>query len=61
MGTGKIPYLSFKVQLYFSMRGSAGIVKKNFPMSGEAANGEIFFTMTAKPWMEKYNCTLNDE
>ena len=38
--------------------GGAGVVKINFPMSGEATNGEIYFsprmgkfifTMTAKP------------
>ena len=39
----EIPYESQKVQLYFPMKGSAGVVKKNFPMSGEATNGEIFF------------------
>ena len=27
----------------FPMNGLAGIVKENFPMSGEAANGETFF------------------
>ena len=27
----------------FSMNGGAGVVKINFPMSGEAANGEIYF------------------
>ena len=31
----KIPYESWKVQLYFPMKGLAGIVKKNFPMSGD--------------------------
>ena len=45
MGTGKILYSSFKVQLYFTMKGLAGIVKKNFPMSGGAANGETFFLL----------------
>jgi len=25
------------------MNGLAGVVKKNFPMSGEAASGEILF------------------
>ena len=39
----EIPYESWKVQSYFPMRGLAGIVKKNFPMSGEAANREIYF------------------
>ena len=39
----KILYESWKVQLNFPMKGLAGIVKKNFPMSGGAANGEIFF------------------
>ena len=41
----KIPCESWKVQSYFPMRGLAGILKKNFPMSGEAANGEIFFSV----------------
>ena len=41
----KIPCESWKVQLYFPMRGLAGILKKNFPMSGKAANGEIFFSV----------------
>ena len=27
----------------FSMNGGAGVVKINFPMSGGAANGEIYF------------------
>ena len=27
----------------FTMNGGAGVVKINFPMSGEAANGEIYF------------------
>ena len=30
MGTGKIPYSSFKVQLYFPIQGLAVVVKKNF-------------------------------
>ena len=45
MRTGKIPYSSFKVQLYFPILGLAVILKRNFPMSGEAANGEIFFSV----------------
>ena len=59
MGTGYFPYVapkalvgeieilyeSWKVQLNFPMKGLAGIVKKNFPMSGGAANGEIFFLL----------------
>ena len=58
----KIPCESWKVQLYFPMRGLAGILKKNFPMSGEAANGEIFFSVwllslewgnIIVPWMTK--------
>ena len=40
-----ISFESWKVQLYFPLKGLAGIVKKNFPMSGEAANGEIFFSV----------------
>ena len=43
VGEIKILYESWKVQLIFPMKGLAGIVKKNFPMSGGAANGEIFF------------------
>ena len=27
----------------FTMNGGAGVVKINFPMSGGAANGEIYF------------------
>ena len=42
MGTGKIPYSSFKVQLYFPIQGLAVVVKKNFPIRGFAAHGEIF-------------------
>ena len=41
----EIPYESQKVQLYFPMKGSAGVVKKKFPMSGEATNGEFFFSL----------------
>ena len=41
----KIPYESWKVHLYFPMKGLAGIVKKSFPMSGRAANGETFFLL----------------
>ena len=33
MGTGKIPYSSFKVQLYFPILGLAVILKKRFPHS----------------------------
>ena len=33
-GTGKIPYSSFKVQLYFPIQGLAVVVKKNCPMRG---------------------------
>ena len=39
----EITYESQKVQLYFPKKGLAGVVKKNFPMSGEATNGEILF------------------
>ena len=49
LGTGKIPYLSLKVQLYFPIQGTAVILKKNFTIRGFAAHGKIFFTMTAKP------------
>ena len=48
MGTGKIPYSSFKVQLYFPNQGLAVILKKNF------------FSIPAKPLMGKYNCTFHD-
>ena len=41
MGTGKIPYSSFKVQLYFPIQGLAVVVKK-IPIRGYAAHGEIF-------------------
>ena len=43
VGEIEILYESWKVQLNFPMKGLAGIVKKNFPMSGGAANGEISF------------------
>ena len=39
----KIPHESRKAHSLFPMIGLAGIVKENFPMSGEAANGETFF------------------
>ena len=39
----KFPHESRKAQHIFPMNGLAGIVKINFPMSGEAANGEISF------------------
>ena len=42
MGTGKILYSSFKVQLNFPIQGLAVIVKKNFPIRGSAAHGEIY-------------------
>ena len=53
VGEIQIPYESWKVQLYFPMKGGAGVVKKNFPMSGEAANGEIYFYYDC--------CALNGE
>merc|ERR1712015_514414 len=36
----KFPHESRKAHYIFPMNGLAGIVKINFPMSGEAANGE---------------------
>ena len=39
----KFPRESQKAHSHFPMNGLAGIVKNNFPMSGEAANGEILF------------------
>ena len=45
LGTGKIPYLSLKVQLYFPIQGTAVVVKKNFPIRGFAAHGKIFFSL----------------
>ena len=42
MGIEKIPYFSFKVQLYVPIQGLAVVVKKNFPIRGFAAHGEIF-------------------
>ena len=39
----KISRESQKAHSHFPMNGLAGIVKNNFPMSGEAANGEILF------------------
>ena len=49
----KFPHESRKVHTIFPKNGLAGVVKKNFPMSGVATNGEFFFTTTARPWMEK--------
>ena len=43
IGMGKFPHSSLKAYYIFPMNGLAGIVKINFPMSGEAANGEIYF------------------
>ena len=40
-GTGKIPYLSLKVQLYFPIHGTAVVVKKKFPIRGFAAHGKF--------------------
>ena len=42
-GEKKFPHESRKAHYIFPMNGLAGIVKMNFPMSGEAANGEISF------------------
>ena len=39
----KFPHESRKVHNIFPKNGLAGVVKKNFPMSGVATNGEIFF------------------
>ena len=40
---GKFPHSSLKAHNIFPMNGLAVIVKRNFPMSDEAANGEIYF------------------
>ena len=45
----KFPHESQKPHSRFPMNGLAGIVKNNFPMSGEPRMGNFFFTMTAKP------------
>ena len=42
VGEIEILYESWKVQLYFTIQGLAVIVKKNFPIRGSAAHGEIF-------------------
>ena len=47
LGMGKFPHSSQKAHSRFPIHGLAVIVKKNFPMSGKAAHGEI----SAKPWM----------
>ena len=39
----KFPHESRKAHFIFPTNGLAGVVKKNFPKSGEAASGEIFF------------------
>ena len=48
MGTGKIPYSSFKVQLNFPIQGLAVVVKNNFPIRGFATHGEIIFHYACK-------------
>ena len=45
MGTGKILYSSFKVQLYFPIQGSAVVVKKYCPIRGYAAHGGNFSSL----------------
>ena len=37
------PHESRMAHFIFPMNGLAGVVKINFPMSGEATNGEIYF------------------
>ena len=39
----KFPHESRMAHFIFPMNGLAGVVKINFPMSGEATNGEIYF------------------
>ena len=45
----------------FPTHGLAVVVKKNFPIRGFAAHGEIFFTTPAKPFVGKIKCALSDE
>ena len=42
-GEKKFPQESRKAHFIFPRNGLAGLVKKNFPRSGGAATGEIFF------------------
>ena len=60
MGTGKIPYLSFKAQLYFPILGLAVILKKISPFAALPLMGKFFFSIPAKPLMGIYNCTFYD-
>ena len=47
LGTGKIPYLSLKVQLYFPIQGTAVVVKKISPFAASPLMGKFFFTTPA--------------
>ena len=43
LGMGKFPHSSQKAHSRFPIHGLAVIVKKNFPIRGFAAHGEIIF------------------
>ena len=43
IGMGKFPHSSLKAHDIFPIHGLAVIVKRNFPRSGKAAHGEIYF------------------
>ena len=60
MGTEKVLYSSFKVQLHFTIQGLAVIVKKISPFTALPLIGKFFFTLPAKPFLVKYNCTFHD-
>ena len=48
MRTGKIPYSSFKVQLYFPIQGTEVVVKKISPFAALPLMGKFFFTTPAR-------------
>ena len=43
IGMGKFPHSSLKAHNIFPIHGLAVIVKRNFPIRGFAAHGEIYF------------------
>ena len=45
---GKFPHSSLKAHNIFPIHGLAVIVKRNFPIRGFAAHGEIFFHYSCK-------------
>ena len=56
IGTGKIPPSSLKAHNVFPIHGLAVGVKKNFPLCGFAAQGEILFSprLLSHSWGKHY-------